>query len=230
MNERSDSERSVGFSDASYIRQDDAPNTPRCYSDSGKRSSGTKRTASPLRVAGLCLAFFFLVALLNTALPDAENAAHPSASPETAVKGLDGSAAVSAAANADTPPAETAGGSGRPYLGVIVQTVSCAAAEYYNHADSGAMVPGVQVYAVDGDGPACRAGLCSGDIIIRLDDTDIETAADLTRAEDALSPGTNAVLTVYRAGEYREVPVVFSVPPECEEDADTGWCNFDNAW
>lgn len=230
MNERPNRERSVGFSDASYIRQDDAPNTPRCYSYTEKKTSGTKRTASPLRVAGLCLVFFFLGALLKTAFSDTEPEALPSAAPEAAaVKGIAGSAAISAAVNADTPPAEVSGESARPYLGVIVQTVSCAAAEYYNDTDSSAMVPGVQVYAVDDGGPAYRAGLCSGDIIIRLDDMDIATAADLTEAEDALFPGANAVLTVYRNGTYHEVPVIFSTPPEGEEN-DTGWCNFDNAW
>ena len=230
MNERPNRERSVGFSDASYIRQDDAPNTPRCYSYTEKKVSGTKRTASPLCVAGLCLVFFFLGALLKTAFSDTEPEALPSAAPEAAaVKGIAGSAAISAAVNADTPPAEVSGESARPYLGVIVQTVSCAAAEYYNDTDSSAMVPGVQVYAVDDGGPAYRAGLCSGDIIIRLDDVDIATAADLTEAEDALSPGANAVLTVYRNGAYHEVPVIFSTPPEGEEN-DTGWCNFDNAW
>ena len=237
MSEKPTRERSVGFTDASYIRQDDAPNTPRCYSFTEEKSSGTKKTPSPLRVAGLCLMFFVLGSLLTSALSDAEQPAVntktsiPSATPEAAfaIEDISGSAAISAAVNADTPPAEVSGESARPYLGVIVQTVSCAAAEYYNDTDSSAMVPGVQVYAVDDGGPAYRAGLCSGDIIIRLDDTDIATAADLTEAEDALSPGANAVLTVYRNGAYHEVPVVFSTPPEDEEN-DTGWCNFDNAW
>ena len=48
MNEKPTRDRPVGFTDASYIRQDDAPNTPRCYSFAEEQSSGTKKTASPL--------------------------------------------------------------------------------------------------------------------------------------------------------------------------------------
>ena len=157
MSEKPTRERTVGFTDASYIRQDDAPNTPRCYSFTEEKSSGTKKTPSPLRVAGLCLMFFVLGSLLTSALSDAEQPAVntktsiPSATPETMLSASDisGSAAISAAVNADTPPSATSAPSGeRPYLGMIVQTVSCAAAEYYNRSDSNAMVPGVQVYAV----------------------------------------------------------------------------------
>ena len=241
MSEKPMRERSVGFTDASYIRQDDAPNTPRCYSFTEEKTSGTKKTPSPLRVAGLCLMFFVLGSLLTSALSDAEQpavntkTAMPSATPETmlSVPDISSSAAISAAVNADTPPSATSAPAGeRPYLGMIVQTVSCAAAEYYNRSDSNAMVPGVQVYAVEDGGPACLAGLSSGDIIIRLNGADIATAADLTAAENTLTPGYEAVLTVYRAGEYREVPVVFGAfPEECaEEDGDEAWCDFDNAW
>ena len=73
MNEKPTRDRSVGFTDASYIRQDDAPNMPRCYSFSEEKSSGTKKTVSPLRVGALCLAFFVLGSLLTTAFSDAEN-------------------------------------------------------------------------------------------------------------------------------------------------------------
>lgn len=241
MSEKPTRERSIGFTDASYIRQDDAPNMPRCYSFSEEKSSGTKKAPSPLRVGALCLAFFVLGSLLTTALSDAEKPAVnarsvvPSPSPETVQTGDDisGTAAISAAVHADTPPSATSAPTGeRPYLGVIVQTVSCAAAEYYNRSDSNAMVPGVQVYAVEDGGPASVAGLCSGDIIIRLDDTDIATAADLTDAENGCAPGCEAVLTVYRGGEYEKVPVVFGeLPEDCgEEDEADGWCDFDNVW
>ena len=157
----------------------------------------------------------------------------PSATPETMLSASDisGSAAISAAVNADTPPSATSAPSGeRPYLGMIVQTVSCAAAEYYNRSDSNAMVPGVQVYAVEDGSPACLAGLCSGDIIIRLNGADIATAADLTAAENGLTPGCKTILIVYRAGEYREVPVVLGELPDEDGEEDHGWCDFDNAW
>ncbi len=243
MSEKTTRERSVGFTDASYIRQDDAPNMPRCYSFSEDKSSGTKKMPTLLGVAGLCLVFFVLGSLLTTAFSDAEKpavntrSAVPSPSSETVQTetvqtggDISGTAAISAAVHADTPPSATSAPTGeRPYLGVIVQTVSCAAAEYYNRSDSNAMVPGVQVYAVEDGGPACLAGLCSGDIIIRLDGTDIASAADLTAAENSLSPGYEAVLTVYRSGEYRQVPVVFGELPD-ENDETDGWCDFDNAW
>ena len=144
---------------------------------------------------------------------------------------ISGAAAISAAVHADTPPSATSAPTGeRPYLGVIVQTVSCAAADYYNGSDSNAMVPGVQIYAVEDGGPASDAGLCSGDIIIRLNGADIATAADLTAAENGLTPGCKTILIVYRAGEYREVPVVLGELPDEDGEEDHGWCDFDNAW
>ena len=216
-------DRSVGFTDASYISQDEAPKTPRSYDSSSARKPG-------LAVAGLCALFFAAGALLNAALCEPETDTYTSPTPmPPAADGITVGAEISAAANADTPPQESAETGGRPYLGIVVQTVSCAAAEYYNCTDDNVMVPGVQIYAVDDDSPACYAGLCSGDIIIRLDDREIKTSADLTDAESARVPGGSAVLTVFRNGEYREIPVVFTALPEAEDCSDD-WCDFNNAW
>lgn len=216
-------DRSVGFTDASYISQDEAPKTPRSYDSSSARKPG-------LAVAGLCALFFAAGALLNAALCEPETDTYTSPTPmPPAADGITAGAEISAAVNADTPPQEYAVTGGRPYLGIVVQTVSCAAAEYYNCTDDNVMVPGVQIYAVDDDSPACYAGLCSGDIIIRLDDREIKTSADLTDAESARVPGGSAVLTVFRNGEYREIPVVFTALPEAEDCSDD-WCDFNNAW
>ena len=114
MNEKPTRDRSVGFTDASYIRQDDAPNMPRCYSFSEEKSSGTKKTVSPLRVGVLCLAFFVLGSLLTTAFSDAEKpvvntkTAVPTPSSETVQTGGDisGAAAISAAVHADKSEAK----------------------------------------------------------------------------------------------------------------------------
>ena len=51
-----------------------------------------------------------------------------------------------------------------------------------------------------------------------------------TAAENGLTPGCKTILIVYRAGEYREVPVVLGELPDEDGEEDHGWCDFDNAW
>ena len=228
MADREREEKNAGFTDASYIAHSDAPNTPRCYSYTDEEKRGTGPARAAWTIAGLCIVCLAL-ALLNSAHSALYEAADANAKAETATaaRGVMAPAAANVLPTAGTGEAVR---EGRPYLGVFVQTVSCAAAEYYNSGEENCMVPGVQIYAVDTDGPAFEAGLTCGDIIIRIDDTNIATAADLTGAESGLFPGESAVLIVYRAGEYCEVPVVFGEPPEPDEDDDSDWCGFDNAW
>lgn len=157
----------------------------------------------------------------------------PTPSSETVQTGGDisGAAAISAAVHADTPPSATSAPTGeRPYLGVIVQTVSCAAADYYNGSDSNAMVPGVQIYAVEDGGPGERRGTLQRGYHHPAERRGHSTAADLTAAENGLTPGCKTILIVYRAGEYREVPVVLGELPDEDGEEDHGWCDFDNAW
>ena len=98
---------------------------------------------------------------------------------------------------------------GKPLLGITVQTVTPAVAEYYNLYYADSMVEGAQIYSLTEDGAAARAGLRAGDILIGLDSETIASGADLTAAEKSYRAGDEAVLTVYRAGEILNVPVVF---------------------
>ena len=98
---------------------------------------------------------------------------------------------------------------GKPYLGVVVQTVTSAVADYYNQYYEDCMVVGAQVYAMDDAGAAARAGLLRGDIITALDGSGILTAGDLTAAEKNYRAGDEAVITVYRGKTYVDLPVVF---------------------
>ena len=98
---------------------------------------------------------------------------------------------------------------GKPYLGVVVQTVTSAVADYYNQYYEDCMVVGAQVYAMDDEGAAARAGLLRGDIITALDGRAILTAGDLTNAEKNYRAGDEAVITVYRGKDYVDIPVVF---------------------
>ena len=64
--------------------------------------------------------------------------------------------------------------------------------------------PGVLVREVLRGGPAEQAGLANGDVILTIDETPIESAADLTRVLDRHYPGDVIGLTwVDRAGQHR---------------------------
>ena len=92
---------------------------------------------------------------------------------------------------------------GKPYMGISVQTVSSAVAQYYN------MVEGAYVYTVEAGSSAETAGLQRGDIITGLDDTKITSSSDLTTAEKNYRAGDKATLTVYRDGNYLTLSITF---------------------
>ncbi len=93
--------------------------------------------------------------------------------------------------------------SGKAYFGISVSTVSASIAEYYN------MVEGAYVSVVDENSCAGTAGLKVGDIITKVDDTEILSSSDLVAAKKEYKAGDTAVLTVYRSGEYIELTIVF---------------------
>jgi S1-C subfamily serine protease len=64
--------------------------------------------------------------------------------------------------------------------------------------------PGVIVREVLPGGPAEMAGLANGDVILTIDETPIESAADLTRVLDRHYAGDVIGLTwIDRAGQHR---------------------------
>jgi serine protease Do len=66
---------------------------------------------------------------------------------------------------------------------------------------------GALVRAVEPDGPADKAGVAAGDIILRVDKTVIEKANDLPRHIGSLRPGSRATLQVWRGGKTKELTV-----------------------
>jgi serine protease Do len=82
----------------------------------------------------------------------------------------------------------------RPWLGVTVTTVTSALRYYYNLAtDSGALITGVA-----SGSPASKAGLRAGDVIVRIDNQDISTAAELLSAIDSHRIGGQLEIVYYR--------------------------------
>lgn len=68
-------------------------------------------------------------------------------------------------------------------------------------------VGGALVRSVEAGGPADKAGLEVGDIILRFDGRDIQRSTDLPRLVGNTKPGSRAALTVWRKGAQRELSV-----------------------
>ena len=94
--------------------------------------------------------------------------------------------------------------SGKASLDVSVRTTEQTFVEYYNTPQ------GVYVMEVQQGGAADNAGIKIGDIIIKLNDTDIPSYNELRSAIRNFKAGDSAVITVYRGGENIELSVTFS--------------------
>jgi serine protease Do len=91
----------------------------------------------------------------------------------------------------------------RGYLGVTVQGVDEDMAKSLGlQTAKGAMVLGVSA-----NGPAAKAGIHQGDVILRIGDHDVEDYRDLTRRIAALPAGKDAQFLVLRDGKQSNVAV-----------------------
>ena len=98
----------------------------------------------------------------------------------------------------------------RGWLGVSIQPVDATMAAAFGLKEArGALVGGV-----DPTGPASKAGLKSGDIIVTLNGKPVEDSKALRMAVAMLKPGTTAALGVFRDGAQRDVKVTLGEFPE----------------
>lgn len=69
---------------------------------------------------------------------------------------------------------------------------------------------GALVSSVEPNGPADKAGIQPGDIILKFNGHNVETATDLPRMVGDSKPGSKATVTVWRKGQTRELPITIA--------------------
>jgi len=95
----------------------------------------------------------------------------------------------------------------RPKLGVQISDVTAVDAEAYGLET----VTGADVNVVEPGGPAARAGIRLGDVIVAVDDHPVEDATDLTAYLARYEPGDTVEVTVLRGERRRTIDVQLGV-------------------
>jgi len=100
----------------------------------------------------------------------------------------------------------------RGRIGVQIQEVTKEAADSFGLKTA----MGALVNSVEKGGPAEKAGVEPGDIIVKVDGRDVVSSNVLPRIVTQVQPGKKVVLTVWRGGQAREIAVTVA---EMKEDA-----------
>jgi serine protease Do len=98
----------------------------------------------------------------------------------------------------------------RGRIGVVIQEVSKELAESFGLSKA----VGALVNAVEKGGPAEKAGVESGDIILKFNGKAVDSSSDLPRIVGSTRPGSKASMEVWRKGTTREVAVTVGELPE----------------
>ena len=101
----------------------------------------------------------------------------------------------------------------KPYLGITGGTMTEQMAAQYRYN----ITTGVFVYSVEDGYAAAAAGLRLGDVITKIDDTEIASMEDLTKVKKQYSAGDTATFTIYREGASTTVEITWSAVPAEEQ-------------
>jgi serine protease Do len=106
----------------------------------------------------------------------------------------------------------------RGRIGVTIQDVNAQLAESFGlDRPRGALVS-----SVEKDGPAAKAGLQPGDVILAVNGKSIERYGELSGSIAAMKPGTDATLDVWRGGKKQSFAVKVTELKEQQQQAKLG--------
>jgi serine protease Do len=97
----------------------------------------------------------------------------------------------------------------RAYLGVSVADITSSLAATYNLP----VDHGVGILRVQAGGPADKAGLQTGDIIVKIDGTDMNTSGDLFQLLANDRAGDKVTVQYYRGSNLQSTDVTLEAPP-----------------
>lgn len=98
---------------------------------------------------------------------------------------------------------------GRPRrLGIQFQEIQGQLAQYFHLADE----RGVLVTSVDKDGPAAKAGMKAGDVILKFDGKSVAAGEDLREEVHRVEGGKEVAVTVQRDGKAVDLKVQLPAP------------------
>lgn len=108
----------------------------------------------------------------------------------------------------------------RGHIGVTIQDVNQALAESFGLPAT----EGVLIAAVEIGGPADKAGLEAGDVVLKLDGQTIKRTLDLAGYIADLKPGTTSLMDVWRNGAFHPFTVTASEikPPQTKSTSVRG--------
>ncbi len=106
----------------------------------------------------------------------------------------------------------------RGMLGIGIQTVTSDLAASMGLKE----MKGVLVNSVNPDGPAAKAGLKTGDVILKLNGKDVNDANELRNQIAGTAPGTQVALTVLRNGNQQNLEAKLGELPATGAVAQSG--------
>ena len=105
---------------------------------------------------------------------------------------------------------KTSGYVSRGRIGVIVQEITRALADSFGLAEP----TGALVTSVEKGGPADKAGVEPGDVILKFDGKTVDHSADLPRIVGASKPGARVTMQIWRKNAGRQLSVHVGAIPE----------------
>jgi serine protease Do len=106
----------------------------------------------------------------------------------------------------------------RGLIGVAIDNVTQELADSFGlKTAAGALVTGVAE-----EGPAGKAGVQAGDIILKFDGRPVTTAQDLSRLVRATKPGNKSTIQVWRQGTFKDLTLTVAEMPDAERSARSG--------